>query len=106
MGVMSSRTSVDRFCGDEGILISPDFTPPTTTDLAAACAKRLVQYAFIEDQCGPQDVDWEFSMQRLQFDGKRPFDVMTITMIDESTRSFWFDITAFFGTTSLLLDDY
>jgi len=46
MGVMSSRTSVDRFCGDEGILISPDFTPPTTTDLAAACAKRLVQSSF------------------------------------------------------------
>ncbi|HSW62150.1 MAG TPA: hypothetical protein VLH56_02345 [Dissulfurispiraceae bacterium] len=55
------------------------------------------EYAFVQQQCGQQDVDWTLNSQmQTSQDGKK-FDVLTVTLKDGGSRAFWFDITAFYG---------
>ena len=55
------------------------------------------EYAYVERVCGKRDVDYTLRMQMQVSERGREFDVLEIKMRDGSVRSFWFDITSFFG---------
>ena len=55
------------------------------------------EYAYIERLCGIRGVDYIHRIQRLMGINDRMYDVLEIEMKDGSVRSFWFDITAFYG---------
>lgn len=57
------------------------------------------EYDYIKKKYGQENVDWERESQMLtrkQLDGKI-FDIVTVKLKDGSSRTFWFDITAFYG---------
>ena len=57
----------------------------------------MAEYKFIEDRCGVQNQDWKLIGQfKLSEDG-RDFDMITIETKDCIRKSFYFDITDFFG---------
>jgi len=57
----------------------------------------MAEYKYIEDQCGVQNQDWNLIVQfKLSGDG-RDYDMMTIETKDGTRKSFYFDITDFFG---------
>jgi len=58
----------------------------------------MVEYAIIQKRHGEMSVEWKRKLQILTSDetGKR-YDKIIIELKDGSTRTYWFDITAFYG---------
>jgi len=57
----------------------------------------MAEYKFIEDQYGVQNQDWKLIGQfKLSRDSK-DYDMITIETKDGIRKSFYFDITGFFG---------
>jgi hypothetical protein len=55
------------------------------------------EYTYLERVCGKRDKDWSLIEQRQIDQNGREYDVLEIEMKDGSVRSYWFDITSFFG---------
>lgn len=55
------------------------------------------EYAYVGRQCGRPGQDWEMLVQRHVPSGGRHYDVLEVRMSSGEERSFWFDITSFFG---------
>ena len=55
------------------------------------------EHDYIGRVCGKKDVDYTLRKQMLMSQNGRSYDVLEIEMKDGSVRSFWFDITSFFG---------
>ena len=55
------------------------------------------EYAYVEKECGQQNVDWFLELQMHTSKDGREFDILTVSLKDGSSRKFWFDITAFYG---------
>ena len=57
----------------------------------------MAEYKYIENQYGVQDVDWKLCMQSLIAGNGKSYDLLTIEMKDGTKKSFYFDITDFYG---------
>ncbi|MEJ2727369.1 MAG: hypothetical protein P8185_02470 [Deltaproteobacteria bacterium] len=57
----------------------------------------MAEYKYLEDQYGVQDVDWKLCMQSLVTGNGKSYDLLTIEIKDGTRKSFYFDITDFFG---------
>ena len=55
------------------------------------------EYAYLERVCGKTGVDYTLVEQRQMDKNGREYDVLEIELKDGSVRSYWFDITSFFG---------
>jgi len=55
------------------------------------------EYAYVERVCGKRDVDYTLQMQMQTTLNGQQYDVLDVQMKDGTRRSFWFDITSFFG---------
>ena len=55
------------------------------------------EYAWIASRCGAPDSDWQLRGQRLAHQDGKAFDVITIALSNGQSRTFFFDITSFFG---------
>jgi hypothetical protein len=55
------------------------------------------EYAYLERVCGKRDVDYTLNRQTLIHKNGREYDVLEIQLKNGSVRSFWFDITSFYG---------
>lgn len=74
-------------------------TPNTAVVIHVASTLEGIEaeYDYVEGVCGPKDVDWTLGMQMsISREGKN-YDVLKVTLKDGTSRSFWFDISAFFG---------
>jgi hypothetical protein len=64
------------------------------TDSAAGVA---AEYAHIERECGERGVDWTLGLQMKTAHATQDYDMITVDLRDGASRTFWFDITAFYG---------
>jgi hypothetical protein len=55
------------------------------------------EYRYIAQVCGTQGVDWERGTQALMEHEGRYYDSIQVKLKDGEERTFWFDITSFFG---------
>jgi hypothetical protein len=55
------------------------------------------EYAYLERVCGKTGVDYTLVEQRQIDKNGREYDVLEIELKDGTVRSYWFDITSFFG---------
>ena len=55
------------------------------------------EYDYIASQCGKPHQDWKPQKQGLRQHEGKPYDVLTIVLSDGQERTFYFDITSFFG---------
>ena len=55
------------------------------------------EYDYIERECGKRDIDYTVGMQMQTNRNGRSYDVISIDLKSGEERTFWFDITAFFG---------
>jgi len=55
------------------------------------------EYRYVEQVCGKRDVDWTLEMQMQTTEEEEEYDVVTVNLTKGGSRTFWFDITAFFG---------
>ena len=57
----------------------------------------MAEYKFIENQYGVRNVDWKLFIQSLITGNGKNYDLLTIEIKDGTRKSFYFDITDFFG---------
>ena len=57
----------------------------------------MAEYEYLENRYGVRDVDWKLFMQSLITGNRKSYDLLTIELKDGSRKSFYFDITGFFG---------
>jgi hypothetical protein len=57
----------------------------------------MAEYKYIETQYGVRDVDWNVFMQSLIPGNGKSYDLITIEMRDGTKKSFYFDVTDFYG---------
>ena len=57
----------------------------------------LCEYQYVGNQCGIRNRDWKLHMQSLISGNGKNYDVLDIEMKDGTRRSFYFDITDFYG---------
>ena len=57
----------------------------------------MAEYKFIENQYGVRNVDWKLFIQSLITGNGKNYDLLTIELKDGTKKSFYFDITDFFG---------
>ena len=55
------------------------------------------EYKFITSRYGQKDVDWTPEIQTVMRRENRQYDVVVIKLKDEQEKSFYFDITKFYG---------
>lgn len=55
------------------------------------------EYAHVGRICGRRNIDFQLKMQTQISRNGRHYDVLEVKLKDGSVRSFWFDITSFFG---------
>jgi hypothetical protein len=56
------------------------------------------EYAYIETQCGREEIDWTTQSQVLvEGPNGKMYDELTVKLKDESVRKFYFDINSFYG---------
>ena len=55
------------------------------------------EYAHVGRVCGRRNIDYQMKMQRQVSQNGRNYDVLEVKLKDGSVRTFWFDITSFFG---------
>ena len=55
------------------------------------------EYKFISRRYGQKDVDWTLEIQTVMRSGNRQYDVVVIKLKDGQEKSFYFDITKFYG---------
>ncbi len=55
------------------------------------------EYKFITSRYGQKDVDWTLEIQTVMRSGNRQYDVVVIKLKDGQEKSFYFDITKFYG---------
>ncbi|MBN1363324.1 MAG: hypothetical protein JW976_00830 [Syntrophaceae bacterium] len=65
-------------------------------------AKRMTvgipaEYRFVEEKYGRMDLDWTFELQAVMRSGNRQYDVLAIKLKDGQEKTFFFDITKFYG---------
>ena len=57
----------------------------------------MAEYEYLENRYGVRNVDWKLFMQSLIKGNGRSYDLLTIELKDGSRKSFYFDVTGFFG---------
>jgi len=57
----------------------------------------MAEYKYLENQYGVRDADWKLFMQSLITGNGKSYDLLTIEMKDGTRKSFYFDITDFYG---------
>lgn len=55
------------------------------------------EYEYVALCLGQPNVDWRLHFQALMHKGGRSYDCLEVALPDGSRRTFWFDITEFFG---------
>ena len=55
------------------------------------------EYTYLERVCGKTGVDYTLVEQRQMDKNGREYDILEIELKDGTVRSYWFDITSFFG---------
>ena len=55
------------------------------------------EYSWLEQNYGKAEVDWEMIDQELMDEGDRQFDLLKIKFKNSAFKTFWFDITDFYG---------
>ena len=55
------------------------------------------EYKFISRRYGQKDLDWTREFQSVMRSGNRQYDVVVIKLKDGQEKSFYFDITKFYG---------
>ena len=55
------------------------------------------EYKFITSRYGQKDVEWTREIQSVMRSGNRQYDVVLIKLKDGQEKSFYFDITKFYG---------
>lgn len=64
---------------------------------ANSVAGVQAEYAYLESHCGETRSKWGMQSQRLQEHDGRRFDVMTVVLSGGQSRTFYFDVSRFFG---------
>ena len=55
------------------------------------------EYRYVSSKCGRRNLDWKLKLQaHVEKDG-RHYDVLTVELKNGDVRSFYFDITKFYG---------
>ena len=57
----------------------------------------MAEYTYIENQCGVKDQDWTLGMQSQLSKNGKDYDMLSVELSDGTEKSFYFDITEFFG---------
>ncbi len=95
MGSLDSPTkSTGLYSGGNGETQDEAVVINTANHFAGVSA----EYEYISRQCGQRGVDWTLVSQTLiQEDDGRRYDRLIVRLKDGETRTFYFDITPFFG---------
>jgi len=56
-----------------------------------------MEYAWLERALGRRGPDWDLAMQALLHEDGRTYDRLDVELTDGTRRSYYFDITGFFG---------
>jgi hypothetical protein len=57
----------------------------------------LAEYQYVGNLCGVRNRDWKLCMQSLVSGNSKTYDVLDIELKDGTRRTFYFDISDFFG---------
>ena len=55
------------------------------------------EYDHVASQCGERQRDWKIQEQSLQEHHGKPYDVLVVDLSNGELRTFYFDISKFFG---------
>jgi len=97
MGVMDwfrrKKASSGIYSGGPGDSVETAIVINATNTIGGIAA----EYVYIGRECGTKDVDWTVKSRMKTSHNNKHFDFFDVALKDGSRRSFWFDITAFFG---------
>ena len=57
----------------------------------------MAECAYVASVCGRPEADWKMKSQSLQKHNGKPYDVLNVILSNGKDRSFYFDISKFFG---------
>lgn len=77
----------DGYSMDRAIIINANTTARGIT----------AEYDFITSKCGQKDLDWTFESQMAMRSNGRNYDYIKVKLKNEDEKSFYFDITQFYG---------
>jgi hypothetical protein len=78
----------------------PGYTPKTAVVIVGALNSIdgvSAEYRYLNQKLGQENVDWSLRRQSVLQLGDKIYDEMQLDMKDGSRKTFYFDITAFFG---------
>ena len=78
----------------------PGDSPDTAVIVHATSTEKgtPAEYAYVEAQCGKPGTDWMLETQSQSSHEGKEYDVLQVKSLkDGSSRTFWFDISSFFG---------
>lgn len=87
------RKKQDLYGGGSGESIETAVIINTSSSMIGIPA----EYRFISRKYGQKDVDWTLETQMVMRSGNRQYDVVVIKLKDGQEKSFFFDITKFYG---------
>ncbi|MFX0195857.1 MAG: hypothetical protein ACFFCW_07030 [Candidatus Hodarchaeota archaeon] len=89
----SSKSQEGMFGGGTGETIEDAVIINATNTMVGIPA----EYHYVSSKCGEQDVDWFLKCQRYRPKDGRHYDVLDIELKNGEHKSYYFDITKFFG---------
>ncbi|MFX0195848.1 MAG: hypothetical protein ACFFCW_06985 [Candidatus Hodarchaeota archaeon] len=88
-----SESQEGMFDGGTGETIEDAVIINTTNTMVGVPA----EYHYVSSKCGQQDVDWFLKSQEYMPKEGRHYDVLEIELKNGELKSYYFDITKFFG---------
>jgi len=90
---LKSKKKQNLYTGGNGESTENAVIINTTTSLQGIPA----EYAFVASKCGKENVDWTFESQMALRSNGRNYDYLTVKLKNGDMKSFYFDITQFYG---------
>ena len=91
--LLKSKKKQNYYGGGNGESAENAVIINTTTSLQGIPA----EYAFVASKCGKENIDWTFESQMTLRSNDRNYDYITVQLNNGDKKSFYFDITQFYG---------
>ncbi len=90
---LKSEKKRNLYTGGNGETIENAVIINTATSLQGITA----EYDFVASKCGQKDADWTLESQMVLRSGNKNYDLINVQLKNGDEKSFYFDITQFYG---------
>jgi hypothetical protein len=81
------------YSGGDGLSVETAVVIEATSSFVGVAA----EYEYITKQHGPKGTAWKLESQALVSEGGKPYDMIKIKLSNGESKSYYFDISRFFG---------